>query len=133
MKKLITLKVLVPTGIFLEQEVNKIIAEAEDGVFCLLPSHIDFVAGLVPGVLSFGSTEQGEEFLGLDEGVLVKYGSEVLVSTKNAVRSPDLQSLKQTIDREFLSLDDQEKKARSAASKLEAKLVRGFLEMGKHG
>jgi F-type H+-transporting ATPase subunit epsilon len=40
--------------------VTKIIAEAEHGVFCLLPQHIDFVAALVPAILSF-EAETGEE------------------------------------------------------------------------
>ena len=74
------LKILLPAGVLLNEDVIKVIAEAVNGSFCLLPRHIDFLAALAPGILSFVSTEGKEEFLAVDEGVLVKAGPEVLVS-----------------------------------------------------
>lgn len=124
------LKVLLPTEVLIDQEVEKVTAEAENGSFCLLPRHIDFVAGLVPGILFFETADGKEEFLGVDEGILVKAGPEVLVSTRRAVRGPKLGTLWQRIRDEFLILDDREKKARSAASRLEADLIRRFMELG---
>jgi F-type H+-transporting ATPase subunit epsilon len=127
------LKVLLPTQVLVEVDAAKVIAEAENGSFCLLPHHIDFVAALVPGLLSFTTDEGEEEFLAIDEGILVKCGPEVLVSTRQAVRGPDLGTLKRTIAEQFEVLDEREKKARAAAAKLEANLVRQFLELGEHG
>ena len=51
------LKVLLPTKILIDEEVTKVVAEAEDGSFCILPRHIDFVSALVPGIFSFTSGE----------------------------------------------------------------------------
>ncbi len=127
------LKVLLPTNIFLEEEVTKVIAEAENGSFCLLPRHIDFVTALVPGILSFESAQGKEEFLAVDEGILVKCGLRILVSTRNASRGADLKVLQQTVEKEFQVLDDREKKTRSALAKLEANIVRQFVELGKYG
>lgn len=126
------LKVLLPTEILVDQEVTKVIAEAENGSFCLLPRHIDFVAALPPGILIFQSAEGHEEFIAVDEGTLVKVGQEVLVSTRNAVRSSELGTLKQIVEQEFRVLDDREKMARSASAKLEADLVRRFIELGEY-
>jgi len=42
------LKVLLPTEVLMDVEVTKVSAEAENGSFCLLPRHIDFVAALAP-------------------------------------------------------------------------------------
>ncbi len=126
------LKVLLPTEILVDQEVTKVIAEAENGSFCLLPRHIDFVAALPPGILIFESAEGHEEFIAVDEGTLVKVGREVLVSTRNAVRSSELGTLKQIVEQEFRVLDDREKMAHSASAKLEADLVRRFIELGKY-
>lgn len=126
------LKVLLPTEILVDQEVTKVIAEAENGSFCLLPRHIDFVAALPPGILIFQSAEGHEEFIAVDEGTLVKVGREVLVSTRNAVRSSELGTLKQIVEQEFRVLDDREKMARSASAKLEADLVRRFIELGEY-
>ncbi|MDR4508079.1 MAG: F0F1 ATP synthase subunit epsilon [Candidatus Brocadiaceae bacterium] len=128
------LKVLLPTKVFIEEEVIKIVAEAENGSFCLLPRHIDFVAALVPGLLSF-EQDTKEVFLAIDEGILVKCGPEVLVSTKNAVRGPDLGILKETVEKNFIAVDDKQKAARSAMVKLETNFVRKFIELGgsEHG
>jgi len=112
--------------------VAKVIAEAENGSFCLLPRHLDFVAALPPGILIFESAEGNEEFIAVDEGTLVKVGREVLVSTRNAVRSSELGTLKQIVEQEFRVLDDREKMARSASAKLEADLVRRFIELGEY-
>ncbi|OEU53411.1 MAG: F0F1 ATP synthase subunit epsilon [Desulfobacterales bacterium S3730MH5] len=125
------LKVLVPSEVLIDEEVTKVVAEAENGSFCLLPRHIDFVAALVPGLLSFESGKGREEFIALDRGILIKCDQEVLVSTRNAVRGPDLGTLKQTVEESFRVLDDREKMARSAFAKLEANFVRRFMELEK--
>ncbi len=126
------LKILLPTEVLFDNEVSKVIAEAENGSFCLLPRHIDFVAALVPGLLSFTVGEDREEFVAIDEGILVKCGADVLVSTRSAVRGPGLGVLRQTVEDRFRHLDEQEKLARAAAARLEADLVRRFMELGTH-
>ena len=78
------LRILLPTRILIDRPVDKVITEAENGSFCLLPRHIDFVAALVPGLLSF-MADQEEQFVAIDEGVLVKNGANVLVSVRDAV------------------------------------------------
>jgi F-type H+-transporting ATPase subunit epsilon len=128
----VRLKVLLPTKVAFEQDVTKIVAEAVDGAFCLLPRHVDFVAPLVPGILSY-ETERGREaFLAVDEGMLVKRDREVLVSTRNAVHSRDLERLEATVENVFRTLDEDERKARSAAAKLEASFVQRFLDLQDH-
>jgi F-type H+-transporting ATPase subunit epsilon len=127
------LKVLLPTEVLIEEEVAKVIAEAPNGFFCLLPKHVDFVAALVPGILSFETAGGSEEFLAVDEGILIKCGQEVLVSTRNAMRGPDLGQLKRTVVEKFESLDEREKTARSAMARIEAGFVRRFLEIQGHG
>ena len=127
------LKVLLPTEVLIDETASKITAEAENGCFCLLPNHIDFLAGLVPGLLFFESSKGEEVFLAVDEGVLVKCGFEVLVSVRNAVRGTDLETLKNTVEKEFKILDEKEQMTRNALAKLEASFIRGFLEVGgKH-
>ncbi|MGB6300223.1 MAG: F0F1 ATP synthase subunit epsilon [Rivularia sp. (in: cyanobacteria)] len=127
------LKVLLPTEVLIDEAASKITAEAENGCFCLLPNHVDFVARLVPGLLFFESSKGEEVFLAVDEGILVKCGSEVLISVRNAVRGTDLETLKNTVEQEFNSLDEKEQMTRNALAKLEASFIRGFLEVGgKH-
>ena len=125
------LKVFLPTDVLIDTEVTKVIAEAENGVFCLLPRHIDFVATLVPGLLAYVLPTQGEEFLAVDEGTLVKCGPEVLVSTRQAVRGPDLGQLRRTVEAQFRIIDEREAMARAILAKLEADTVRRFVQLGE--
>lgn len=126
------LKVFLPTKVLIDQEVTKVVAEAENGSFCILPRHIDFVAALVPGILSFKSNRE-EEFLAVDEGILVKSGNEVMVSTRKAVCCKNLGTLKQTVEEEFRILDEREKKTRSILAKLELDFARRIFQLREHG
>jgi F-type H+-transporting ATPase subunit epsilon len=127
------LKVLLPAEVLVQEDVAKVTAEAHNGSFCLLPKHVDFVAALVPGILSFETAGGREAFVAVDEGILVKCGDEVMVSTRNAMRGPDLGQLRRTVEERFKVLDDREKTARSAMVKIEAGFVRRFLEIQGHG
>lgn len=123
------LRILLPTRVLLEERVRKIVAEAQNGHFCLLPRHVDFVSALVPGILTLVAADGRERFLAVDEGVLVKVGREVRVSTRNAIPGESLEELRGTVEREFLVLDEHERAARSAVARLEAGVLRRFLEL----
>lgn len=123
------LKILLPAEVMMEQEVKKIVAEAEDGSFCLMPNHIDFVATLAPGIFMYELAKGEQELLAMDVGTLVKKGQDVLVSTRNAVKASELGKLKQVIIEQYDKLDEREKIVRSAAAKLEASLIRRFVEL----
>jgi F-type H+-transporting ATPase subunit epsilon len=125
------LRVLLPEQIMLDTEVCKITAEDENGSFGLLPRHADFVTALVPGILTFTAADGGEEFIAVDEGILVKSGADVRVSTRNAVLGQELGELKRLIEERFKRLDQVEKKTRDALYKMEADLVRRFMELGR--
>ena len=122
------LKVFVPTAVRVDAEVRKINAEAENGNFCLLPRHIDFVAALVPGIISFVDQNEQEQFLAVDEGILVKCSDEVRVVVGNAIRGAALEDLQQVIEDEFRTLDEHERLARTALMRLEANLMRSMIQ-----
>jgi F-type H+-transporting ATPase subunit epsilon len=123
------LKVLLPSRVFLDEQVHKVVAEGGNGYFCLLPRHIDFVTALVPGILSYESESGEEVFIAVDNGVLVKYGQVVLVSSRNAVRGPNLEELWQTVQGEFMAMDEQQRVTQSVVAKIEAQFIRRFLEV----
>ena len=108
---------------------KKIVAEAENGSFCLMPNHTDFVATLAPGIFSYELAAGGQELLAMDVGTLVKKGMNVMVSTRNAVKAPDLGKLKQVVVEQYDVLDEREKMVRSASAKLEASMIRRFMEL----
>jgi F-type H+-transporting ATPase subunit epsilon len=121
------LKVLLPFKVFVEKTgVSRIVAESREGAFGLLPHRLDCVAALVPGILIFETAADGEVYMAIDEGILVKTGTEVLVSVRNAISGDDLGKLRVSVEQEFLSLDEQEKSVRSVLAKLEIGFIRHF-------
>ena len=123
------LRISLPTETLVDEDVAKVIAEAENGMFCILPRHTDFVAALVPSVLYFFAVEGRESFAALDEGILVKCGRDVLVSAPKGVRGTDLDRLESLVETSFLQIDEAERKARTALARLEAGTLRGFRDL----
>ena len=124
---LMTLKVLLPFRIFAEKtRVSRIVAETQDGSFGLLPRRLDCVAALVPGILVYETETEGEVYVAVDHGVLVKTGFDVLVSVRNAIGGTDLGQLHTAVEQEFLTLDDREQDVRSVMTKLETGFLRRF-------
>jgi F-type H+-transporting ATPase subunit epsilon len=124
---LMHLKVLLPFQIFAENTgVSRIVAETREGSFGLLPRRLDCVAALVPGILIY-QTEAGPEVLvAVDKGILVKTGLDVLVSVRRAIGGTDLGQLHEAVEKEFLTLDENEQSVRIAVAKLETGFLRRF-------
>ena len=121
------LRLLLPFQVFFDKtEVLRIVAETREGSFGLLPRRRDCVAALVPGILSYQSAAEGEVFVAVDEGVLVKIGDEVQVSVRRASRGTDLASLRDAVRRDYLTLDALALAARAATQKLESGFVGRF-------
>ena len=119
------LKILLPFQVFAEKTgVSRIVVQTREGSFGLLPHRLDCFAALAPGILIYETDADGEIFLAVDEGVLVKTGPDVLVSVRRALRGADLGQLRAAVEREFLTLDEQEQSVRSVLAKMEGDLVR---------
>jgi F-type H+-transporting ATPase subunit epsilon len=121
------LKILLPFQVYAEQSgVTRIVAETREGSFGLLPHRLDCVAALVPGILIYQTESSGEVLVAVDEGVLVKTATDVLVSVRRAIGGTDLGQLHAAVEKEFLTLDENEQSVRSAVVKLETGFLRRF-------
>ena len=119
------LKILLPFQVFAEKTgVLRIIAETPEGSFGLLPHRLDCVAALAPGILTYETAADGEVFVAVDEGVIVKAGPDVRVSVRRALAGADLGQLRGAVEQEFLTLDEQEKSVRTVVAKMESDLIR---------
>lgn len=119
------LRILLPFRIFAEiSGVMRIVAESREGSFGLLPHRLDGVATLVPGILVYETPADGEIFVAVDEGVLVKTGTDVRVSVRNALAGTDLGRLHATVEQEFKRLDEREQHVRAVMTKLETGFLR---------
>jgi F-type H+-transporting ATPase subunit epsilon len=123
------LKVLLPSRVFVDKtEVLRIIAETDAGSFGILPRRLDCVAAIVPGILTYETEAEGEQYLAVNGGVLVKTGPEVLISVRNAIRGTDLSRLREKVEQEIRALNEQEKQVRSVVAKMESDFIRRLVE-----
>ena len=119
------LKVLLPFRVFVEKTgVLRIVADTSAGAFGLLPQRLDCVAALTPGILIYETEMEGEGYVAVDEGVLVKAGPDVLVSVRRAQGGTDLSQLRDAVEQEFLTLDEHEQSVRSVLAKMESDFIR---------
>jgi len=119
------LKVLLPFRVFVEKTgVLRIVADTSAGAFGLLPQRLDCVAALTPGILIYETEMEGESYVAVDEGVLVKAGPDVLVSVRRAQGGTDLSQLRDAVEQEFLTLDEHEQSVRSVLAKMESDFIR---------
>ena len=124
-QELMNLKILLPFQIFAQKSgVSRIVAQMSVGSFGLLPHRLDCVAALSPGILIYENESEGEVFVAVDEGVLVKTGLDVLVSVRNAIGGTDLGQLHAAVKREFLNVNEQDQSVRSVMARMESDFVR---------
>lgn len=115
-----------PYGTLFDGAATRLSAEGQGGGFGILPNHTDFVSALVPSVLLVMQPDGYERIFGIDEGLLVKKGHDVEIAVRRGVESADLGTMQQTVADFFEGMEDKERVARAALSRLEADMVRRF-------
>jgi F-type H+-transporting ATPase subunit epsilon len=124
------LKVLLPFRIFAEKTgVSRIVAQTREGSFGLLPHRLDCVAALAPGILMYEIDAEGEVYVAVDEGVLVKTGMDVHISARNAIGGTDIGQLHEAVQREFLKLNEDEETVRSVMARMESDFIRRLAKL----
>jgi len=123
------LRVLLPGEVLVDERVTRVVAEAQNGFFCLLPRHVDFVAALVPGLLSFTCEDGSEKLSALDQGILVKCAGDVMVSAYGGLRGDDAVALESALAQMAEELSEEERSARTGLARLEAGTLRRLLEL----
>lgn len=119
----------IPSSTLFKGSVLRINAVSSQGGFGILPNHVDFLTTLAPSVLVLTLSDSVERFFGIDEGLLVKQGHQVNMVVRRAVESQDLDSLTGTVSSSFIDMEDDERIARTALSRLEANMVRRFVTL----
>ena len=78
------LRIYLPSRNFVEiKNVSSIVTETSEGSFGLLPQRLDCVAALVPSIFTYETESKGIHYIAVDEGILIKAGSQVMVSVRN--------------------------------------------------
>lgn len=123
------LKVMMPTRVVLDTLAGQVNVEAKGGSRGFLPRHIDFVAALATGIISYVGENQQPGFVAVDGGVLVKKGTQLLVSTPDAVHAEALDELEKFILEKARQHQENERISRGVLARLEVALVRRLMEL----
>ena len=123
------LTILLPGRTLVDREIAKVVAEAPNGAFCLLPRHVDFTTAIAAGIVTFTTLEGEERFVAVDDGVLVTHGDAVHLATPNAVMGADLGRLNERVAEQFDRRDQGQHRAQRAMNRIEAGFVRRFLDI----
>lgn len=126
------LKILLPYKVFADiRSVKKIVIDTSAGSYGILPRRLDCSAALLPGILEYETENEGVRYIALDHGIMIKAGSEVLVSVRNAMGNAPLGKLRALVEEEMMQLDELEINARSVMAKLETGFLRNFQKLRK--
>jgi F-type H+-transporting ATPase subunit epsilon len=119
----LTLDILVPDSSIVQTEAASVRAVDGTGEFGLLPGHEDFCAALVPSILIYRDTQGEERYVAVDGGVLVLEDDRVSVVTREAVPSPDMESVADAVASMLAARRQQEREASKAFNTLVAELL----------
>lgn len=121
------LKILLPFKVFADiKNVDNIVIETSKGSYGFLPQRLDCVAALVPGILMYETKSGGAQYIAVDAGVMVKAGTEVLISVRNAIGGVALGKLGDLAKQEFKQQEELEANVLSVTAKLERSFIYAF-------
>lgn len=121
------LKILLPYCVFADiKNVKRIVVETTDGSYGILPRRLDCTAALVTGILVYETEDEGEKYIAVNDGILIKAGAQVSISVRHAIGNAPLGKLRAMVEKEMVELDELEINARNVMAKLETGFLRNF-------
>lgn len=124
------LKLYNPSKLIIGVETNKIVAEDNNGSFCLLPKHIDCVRILKPCILTY-QEDNNQKYIGIDEGILIKCKKDVYICVKNAISGVELGKMKEVLEDKLKNIIENDKKTRELLNEIEIGFVKKYVETKK--
>lgn len=85
MDSILNLRIYTPDKLFIDETITKITVYGKEGCFTILPKHIDYVSSFDDCILYFEKENKDVVFIGVNQGILVKSGREIQISTFNAI------------------------------------------------
>jgi F-type H+-transporting ATPase subunit epsilon len=83
------LEIVTPEGVLTSQEVDMVVAPGTEGEFGVLPGHINFLSGIVPGELHYYYGDKSE-YLAVSSGFAEVSGDRVSIIVDTAEKAVDI-------------------------------------------
>lgn len=128
-----TLTVTLPyCSLFIKLPIRRLVAETTSGSFGFLPHRLDCVAALIPGIIAFLAQDGIERYIAVEEGVLIKTGSEVHIVARTGSVGKSVDDLKQLVENEYKKEIEKERSFSSLEERLEKDLMKQLMGLS-HG
>ncbi len=120
-----TLTVLLPDRIFARYEgLVNLNVDTPSGSLGILPRRRDFITPLATGLLSYQQQSGAPAYLALEQGIMIKRGTDVSISTRRAVSGDDIAELEATIRTQDQEQAQWEELLTRMLIKMEGRLIR---------
>ena len=124
------LEIVTPEKIVVSQEVDSVVAPGTDGEFGVLPGHIHFLTGIVPGELRY-NIGAGKESMAVTTGFAEVSNDKVsiLVDAAEKVSEIDAERARQAMERARERLGKDRKSEDIDTLRAEAALIRAIVRI----
>lgn len=130
------LRIITPLSIVVDTEpVLSLRAEDASGGFGIMPGHADFLTSLTIGVVSWKDAVAQQHHCAVRRGVLsVTAGTEIAITTREAVAGDDLATLDATVIAGYRAAIETERTERTDAIRLQLNAIRRIVGQldGRH-
>ncbi|MGR3825376.1 MAG: F0F1 ATP synthase subunit epsilon [Salipiger marinus] len=122
-----SLRILTPLAIIVDQPVRSLRAMDASGSFGILPGHADFLTRLAVSVVSWTTPEGGARFCAVRGGALTVRAGHVAIATREAVTGDDLATLDREVLARFRAELDEERIEHVETTRLQLTAMRRML------
>ena len=126
MSRPMSLRILTPLAIIVDQPVRSLRAMDASGSFGILPGHADFLT-LAVSVVSWTTPEGGARFCAVRGGALTVRAGNVAIATREAVTGDDLATLDREVLARFRAELDEERIEHVETTRLQLTAMRRML------
>lgn len=81
MNKILNLRIYTPEKLAIDEVIKKISLNGREGSYTILPNHIDYLSSFGNSMVNFIKDDGEKIYLRLNQGILVKCGREIQIST----------------------------------------------------
>ncbi len=123
------LRIVTPLEVAVDEDFASLKAEDDSGSFGILPHHADFLTALAVSVVSWKNAGGEWNHCAVRGGVLtVSGGSQVTVTTREAVRGADIEQLDATVLAKFRGEIETERVEHADATRLQLAAIRQIMQ-----
>ncbi len=124
------LRVLTPSDIVIDDDIDFLRAEDNTGSFGILSRHTDFITILNPSIVIFKRNNK-ENYIAVNGGVLSFRNNLATIVARAAVLGNDLDKLQDIIRERFIKKSDKERELYEAIKNMEQEFMKKLIEMEK--